>query len=179
MKFFQTDLAGALVIEPDIFRDQRGYFFESFRADRFKKYLGDMNFVQDNESKSTYGVLRGLHYQISPFEQSKLVRVVKGRIWDVIVDIRHGSDTFGRHIGVELSEDNKKMLFIPRGFAHGFVTLSDEAILTYKVDNYYSKGQERGIAYDDPDLNIDWKIKREDIVLSEKDRALPLLENYQ
>ncbi len=175
MNFIQAALPGVVIIEPSILRDERGYFFESFRADLFKKHLGDIIFVQDNESKSSYGVLRGLHYQILPFEQSKLVRVIKGKIWDVIVDIRNGSRTFGKHRGIELSEDNKKMLFIPRGFAHGFVTLSDEAILTYKVDNYYSKEHERGIVYNDSELNIDWKINTESIVLSEKDKALPQL----
>ena len=179
MNFIQADLQGVVIIEPDILIDERGYFFESFRDDLFKKHIGNINFVQDNESKSTYGVLRGLHYQIPPFDQSKLVRVVKGRIWDVIVDIRYGSDTFGKHIGVDLSEDNKKMWFIPRGFAHGFITLSDEAILTYKADNYYSKEHERGVAYNDPDLHIDWKIKDEEIVLSGKDKILPLLKDIQ
>ena len=138
MNFIQTEIPEVIIIEPKVFGDSRGYFLESFNKKEFERNIGKIDFVQDNESKSTYGVLRGLHYQLPPFAQSKLVRVIKGEVLDVAVDIRKGSPTFGKHVAVELSEENKKQLFIPRGFAHGFLTLSKEAIFTYKVDNYYA-----------------------------------------
>ncbi len=173
MNFIKTNLEGLFIIEPKIFNDTRGYFFESFRKDIFEEKIGNINFVQDNESYSTYGSLRGLHYQLPPFAQSKLVRVVKGKVLDVAVDLRENSKTFGESFSVELSEENKKQFFLPRGFAHGFVTLSDYAIFQYKVDNYYSKESEAGIIFDDHILNIDWKVEKEKIIISEKDKILP------
>jgi dTDP-4-dehydrorhamnose 3,5-epimerase len=176
MKFIKTDIADIIIIEPDVFTDERGYFVETFREDKLEEEIGhSIDFVQDNESKSTYGVLRGLHFQLPPFAQSKLVRVITGKILDVVVDIRKGSPTFGKYMSVELSGENKRMLFIPRGFAHGFVVLSEEVILAYKVDNYYSKESDRGIAYNDPILNIDWQIDANDLRLSAKDQMQPLL----
>lgn len=176
MKFIETEIPDVLIIEPKVFADERGYFFESYREDKLKEVLGySVDFVQDNESKSSYGVLRGLHYQLPPFAQSKLARVIKGEILDIAVDIRKGSPTFGKYVSVVLSEKNKKMLFIPRGFAHGFVVLSDEAILSYKVDNYYSQESDRGIAFNDPVINIDWQINMDAFQLSEKDKMQPLL----
>lgn len=171
MKFSRADIPDIIIIEPEIFIDERGYFYESFRQDKLNEFLKyDVNFCQDNESKSNYGVLRGLHYQKSPFAQAKLVRVIQGCVLDVAVDVRKDSPTFGRHISVELNELNKKQLFIPKGFAHGFVVLSDIAIVNYKVDNYYNKDFERGLAFDDTNLNIDWRIKREDLKISSKDK---------
>ena len=177
MNFINTDIPDVVIIEPKIFGDERGYFFESFRQDQFDKHIGQVNFIQDNESKSTFGVLRGLHYQLPPFAQSKLVRVIKGKVLDVAVDIREKSPTFGKHVAIELSEDNKRQLFIPRGFAHGFVSLSDEVIFSYKCDNYYNKESEASIMYNDETLNIDWKIKSEDISLSAKDKEHPNFDN--
>ena len=177
MKFSRAEIPDIIIIEPDVFTDERGYFFESFKQDELNDYLGYIiNFCQDNESESSYGVLRGLHYQLNPYAQSKLVRVIKGKVLDVSVDIRIGSPTFGKHLDVELSEENKKQLFIPKGFAHGFVVLSETAIFCYKVDNYYDKESERGIAYNDPNLEIDWKIKNEDLKISDKDIRLPSLK---
>ena len=176
MNFVRTDIKDVVIIEPKVFADGRGYFFESFRQDKLQEFLGyKINFCQDNESKSTKGVLRGLHYQLPPFAQTKLVRVIKGKVFDVAVDIRVGSPTFAKYVSVELSEENKKQLFIPRGFAHGFVVLSDEAIFAYKVDNYYSPECDRGIAFDDKSLGIDWLISRNELNLSAKDRAQPKL----
>ena len=170
MKFNRAEISDVIIIEPNVFKDDRGYFFESFRQNELNEFLGyNVNFCQDNESKSTYGVLRGLHYQELPYAQAKLVKVIQGSVLDVAVDIRKDSPTFGKHISVELNEQNKKQLFIPRGFAHGFVVLSDIAIVNYKVDNYYNKDFERGLAFDDPTLNIDWRIKREDFKISPKD----------
>ena len=170
MKFSRAEIPDVIIIEPDVFSDERGYFFESFKQNELNEFLGyDVNFCQDNESKSTYGVLRGLHYQEPPFEQAKLVRVIKGSVLDVAVDIRIGSPTFGKHVAVELSEENKKQLFIPRGFAHGFVVLSEISIFSYKVDNYYNIEFERGIAFDDKALDINWRIKKDDIKISHKD----------
>ncbi|MBD3276636.1 MAG: dTDP-4-dehydrorhamnose 3,5-epimerase [Candidatus Marinimicrobia bacterium] len=177
MQFTQGKLNDTWIIQPKVFQDDRGYFFESFRAENFRKHVGDIHFIQDNESKSTYGVLRGLHYQLPPFAQSKLVRVVEGKILDVAVDIRQSSDTFGRAESVELSAANKKQFFIPKGFAHGFVVLSETAIVQYKVDAYYSKEHERGIRYDDPELGIDWRIELDKVQLSEKDLGLPQLNS--
>ncbi len=170
MKFTRTKIRDIILCEPDVFGDDRGYFVETFRKDKLEEFLGyKIDFCQDNESKSTKGVLRGLHYQLAPYVQTKLVRVIKGRVLDVAVDIREGSKTFGQHIAVELTEENKKQLFIPRGFAHGFLVLSDEAIFTYKVDNYYSPECDRGIAYNDNDLNIDWGMHDKLLQLSDKD----------
>lgn len=158
-----------MILEPQIFGDERGYFFESFSQKKFNELVGETVFVQDNESKSSYGVVRGLHYQLPPYTQAKLVRVVKGCVLDVAVDLRRGSETFGRHVAVSLSEENKKQFFVPRGFAHGFAVLSEDAIFQYKCDNYYAPGHEAGIQFDDPELGIDWRIPREKMVLSEKD----------
>lgn len=176
MKFIKTDISDVIIIEPIVFSDDRGYFVETFRKDKLEEAIGySIDFVQDNESKSSYGVLRGLHFQLPPFAQSKLVRVIKGKILDIAVDIRKGSPTFGKYVSVELSEENKRMIFIPRGFAHGFVVLSDEAVFSYKVDNYYSKESDRGIAFDDPSLSIDWKIDADSLKLSSKDKIQLLL----
>ena len=170
MKFKRTIIPDVIIIEPELFGDIRGYFSETFRKDKLESFIGyKIKFVQDNESKSSYGVLRGLHYQMPPFAQTKLVRVIKGRVLDVAVDIRKGSPTFGKHVAVELSENNKKQLLVPRGFAHGFVVLSEEAIFTYKVDNYYNFESERGIAFNDNTLDIDWKINIKNPQLSSKD----------
>mgnify|MGYP000692885857 FL=1 len=174
----ETKLKDCFVLEPNIFNDNRGYFFESFNQDIFNKNIGqDINFVQDNESFSTKGVLRGLHFQSGAFAQSKLVRVIKGKVLDVAVDLRQGSSTFGEHVSVELSENNKKQFFVPRGFAHGFVVLSDSAIFSYKCDNYYNKESEKGIIYNDSNLNIDWLLPEKDLIVSEKDIVLPTMEN--
>lgn len=179
MNFIKTEIPGVIVIEPRIWLDERGYFFESFKDDLFRKNVGEINFVQDNESKSTYGTIRGLHYQIPPFAQSKLVRVVKGKILDVAVDIRRGSPTFLKHVAVELSEENKKQLFIPKGFAHGFSVLSGECVVNYKVDSYYKKEAERGIRFDDKTLNIDWKIDGKDIIVCERDKSFPSFDRAE
>jgi dTDP-4-dehydrorhamnose 3,5-epimerase len=175
MKVIETDIEGVVIIEPKVFSDERGYFFESFSQKEFEEKVCKTTFVQDNESKSTYGVLRGLHFQKMPYAQAKLVRVVKGLVLDIAVDIRKGSPTFGKHISTELSEENRLEFFVPRGFAHGFVVLSDEAVFQYKCDNYYAPQSEGGILWNDPTLNIDYKITMEDIILSEKDKSNPLL----
>ena len=165
-----------MVIEPKAHGDERGYFVETFRQDKFEDALGfKVNFVQDNESQSSKGVLRGLHFQLAPYAQSKLVRVIEGAVLDVAVDIRRGSPSFGQHVAVELSGVNKKQIFIPRGFAHGFAVLTDTATLAYKVDNYYSPECDRGLAFDDIDLNIDWRLTREQLLLSDKDIQQPRL----
>lgn len=177
MNIIKTDIPDVVVIEPKVFGDNRGYFFESFSERDFAAAIREVKFVQDNESLSCYGVLRGLHFQRPPHAQSKLVRVVKGRVLDVAVDIRRGSPTFGRHVAVELSEENHRQLFIPRGFAHGFAVLSDEAVFQYKCDSYYAPQSEGAIAWNDPDLGIDWMIPEEDVKLSEKDRRHPLLKD--
>lgn len=177
MNIIQTEIEGVLIIEPRIFQDSRGYFFESFNQNEFEERLCPVKFVQDNESKSCRGVVRGLHFQKGEYAQSKLVRVVKGRVLDVAVDIRPGSKTFGKHVAVEISEDDHRQLFIPRGFAHGFSVLSDEVIFQYKCDNYYRPESEGAIAWDDPDLAIDWKIQEDAIILSEKDRHHPKLRD--
>jgi len=170
MRFSRAEISDVIIIEPKVFSDERGYFFESFKQNELNEFLGyDVNFCQDNESKSTYGVLRGLHYQEPPFAQAKLVRVIQGSVLDVAVDIRQDSPTFGKHVAVELSEENKKQLFIPRGFAHGFVVLSENAIFWYKVDNYYNGEFEKGIAYNDPNIGINWKLKS-NLIISERDR---------
>ena len=177
MKVIETDIEGVVIIEPKVFADERGYFFESFSQKEFEEKVCKTTFVQDNESKSTYGVLRGLHFQMMPYAQSKLVRVVKGSVLDIAVDIRKGSPTFGKHVATVLSEENKMQFFVPRGFAHGFVVLSDEAIFQYKCDNYYSPQSEGGIMWNDPALNIDWQIPMEDFILSDKDKKNPLLSD--
>ncbi len=170
MNIIKTDIEGVVIIEPKVFGDSRGYFFESYSQRDFNSLVGEVNFVQDNESKSCYGVIRGLHFQKPPFEQSKLVRVVKGKVLDVAVDIREGSPTFGKHVAVELSEENHRQLFIPRGFAHGFSVLSEEAVFQYKCDNFYAPEYEGAIAWDDPALGIDWRIPVDKVIISEKDK---------
>ena len=169
MKYIETDIKGVWIIEPKVFDDARGYFMEAWKKEEFKAHVGMVDFVQDNESKSSYGVLRGLHYQKGDASQAKLVRVIKGRVVDVAVDIRKSSPTFGKHVMVELSEANKRQLFIPRGFAHGFLVLSDEAVFTYKVDNVYAPQQEASIRWNDEALGIQWPIDPKDVVTSEKD----------
>lgn len=178
MKFIRTHIQDVIIIEPQVFEDERGYFFETFRADTLEEFLGHpIHFCQDNESKSSYGVLRGLHYQIPPFAQTKLVRVIKGSVLDVAVDIRRGSPTFGKYVAVELNDKNKRQLFIPRGFAHGYVVCEDDTIFAYKVDNYYSPDHERGIAFNDEDVQIDWKLPADSLILSSKDKRLPALKD--
>ncbi len=172
MVFTKTDIPEVVIIETKVFKDARGYFFESFNQKEFEENIGEINFLQDNESKSTKGVLRGLHFQKPPFAQAKLVRCIKGRVIDVAVDIRVGSPTYGQHVAVELSEENKKQLFVPRGFAHGFAVLSEEAIFAYKVDNWYAPEYDSGIQWNDNDLRIDWRIELDEVQLSEKDKVL-------
>lgn len=170
MEYLKTEIEGVYVLEPRVFRDARGYFFESWRQTDFDQHIGrHVEFIQDNESKSSYGVLRGLHYQKGEYSQAKLVRVIRGRVLDVAVDIRKSSPTFGKYVAVELSEDNKRQLFIPRGFAHGFLVLSDEAVFTYKVDNVYAPQHEASIRWNDKDINIEWPISADDVLTSEKD----------
>ena len=173
MEIRELELPGTFLIKPRVFEDGRGHFFESFNQDQFKQQGLDLSFVQDNQSLSHRGVLRGLHFQNPPFAQGKLIRVIKGKVLDVAVDIREDSKTFGDYISVVLSADNKKQLFVPRGFAHGFVVLSEEAIFSYKCDNYYYKNAEAGIIYNDSDLNIDWALTKEELLVSEKDIELP------
>ena len=174
MKFIKTNIPDVILCEPTVIKDERGYFFESFKKEMFEKFIGsEVNFCQDNEAKSTKGVLRGLHYQLPPFAQSKLVSVISGKALDIAVDIRKGSATFGQHVAVELSGENKRQLFVPAGFAHGYVVLSDEAIFSYKVDNYYHKESERGIIFNDPELQIDWKLPLKELIISEKDKIQP------
>lgn len=177
MNVIQTEIPGVVIIEPRIFGDSRGYFFESFSERDFCANVKEVKFVQDNESKSCYGVIRGLHFQKPPHAQSKLVRVVKGRVLDVAVDVRKGSPTFGKHVAVELTEDNHRQFFIPRGFAHGFAVLSKEAVFQYKCDNYYAPQSEGAIAWNDPALGIDWGVPVDKAVLSEKDIKHPLLKD--
>lgn len=177
MNVIKTDIEGLVVLEPRVFGDSRGYFFESFNARTFEEAVGNVNFVQDNESKSSYGVVRGLHFQKPPHAQAKLVRVVKGKVMDVAVDLRKGSPTFGKYVAVELSEDNHRQVFIPRGFAHGFSVLSDEVIFQYKCDNYYAPESEGAVAWDDPDLAIDWRVPADKVLLSEKDKKHPFLKD--
>jgi dTDP-4-dehydrorhamnose 3,5-epimerase len=172
MTFSETTIKGVWIIEPKVFTDLRGYFMEAFKQSEFEKHIGKINFIQDNESQSGYGVLRGLHYQLPPFEQSKLVRVIQGKVLDVAVDIRRHSPTFGKHVAVELSAENKRQLFVPRGMAHGFLVLEDHTVFTYKVDNVYAPHAERGIRFDDPDIGINWPLPAEKLVLSAKDRLL-------
>lgn len=184
MEVIKTEIEGVVIIEPRIFKDDRGYFYESFSQREFQEKVCRTTFVQDNQSMSTYGVVRGLHFQKPPYSQSKLVRCIKGAVLDVAVDIRKGSPTFGKHVAVELTGENHRQFFIPRGFAHGFAVLSDQAIFQYKCDNFYNKESEGAIAWDDPELAIDWRIPAPSIILSEKDRqskgiaSAPFLFDY-
>lgn len=178
MNVIETGIAGVLVLEPRVFKDARGYFMESFRSQHLADLGIENAFIQDNESQSTYGVLRGLHYQVFPFAQTKLVRVVQGEVLDVAVDIRPGSTTYGKHVGVILSAENKKQLLIPAGFAHGYAVLSKKATFVYKCDAYYSQSHEGGIRFDDPNLGIDWKLPKADMLVSDKDWALPYLGEH-
>lgn len=179
MKITTTAIVGVVILEPEVFGDERGYFFESFSQREFEEKVCKTTFVQDNESSSRYGVLRGLHFQKPPHAQAKLVRVVKGKVLDIAVDIRKGSPTFGHHVSIELSGENKRQLFIPRGFAHGFAVLSDEVVFQYKCDNYYVPHSEDGILWNDPALGIDWKLPEEDVILSEKDKKNVLLNELK
>jgi dTDP-4-dehydrorhamnose 3,5-epimerase len=180
MQFTRLSIPDVVLCEPQVFGDDRGYFVETFREDKLDDFLGfKIDFCQDNESKSSYGILRGLHYQLAPFSQTKLVRVIQGAVLDVAVDIREGSPTFGQHVAVELTAENKKQLLVPRGFAHGFVVLSKEAIFAYKVDNYYSPECDRGILFDDKKLGIDWKINVDQLQLSPKDIKQPLFTDAE
>ncbi len=179
MTYTETPIPGVWIIEPKVFKDARGYFMEAFKQEEFDAHVGRTVFIQDNESRSSKGVLRGLHLQAAPYAQAKLVRVIKGRVLDVAVDLRKDSPTFAQHVAVELSDENKRQLFIPRGFAHGFHVLSDEAIFTYKVDNIYMPSAEQGIRYDDPTIGIDWQIDAdEQLNLSEKDLKAPFLSSF-
>tara|TARA_B110000967_G_scaffold205340_1_gene249694 strand:+ start:753 stop:1298 length:546 start_codon:yes stop_codon:yes gene_type:complete len=174
----ETKLKGCFIIEPQVFKDNRGYFFESFNQNRFNELIGEhVNFVQDNESFSTQGVLRGLHFQTGEFAQAKLIRVIQGRVLDVVVDIRKDSPTFSKHFSIELSEGNKTQLFVPIGFAHGFIVLSETVIVSYKCDNFYNSAHEEGIIYNDKDLNIDWQLDEKEFLISEKDLTLPTFLN--
>jgi dTDP-4-dehydrorhamnose 3,5-epimerase len=178
MNLLRTFIPDVVIIEPTVFGDERGYFVETFRQDKLDKFLGyKINFIQDNESKSSVGVLRGLHYQLPPAAQTKLVRVIKGSVLDVAVDIRKGSPTFGQHVAVELSEHNKRQLLVPRGFAHGFAVLENDTVFAYKVDNYYSPENDRGIAFNDPNLGINWMTDTTQLQLSGKDTKQPSLAN--
>ena len=175
----KTEIPGVLIIEPKVFGDDRGYFMESFNAREFAEKTGiDVTFVQDNESKSRFGVLRGLHFQLPPFTQSKLVRVVKGKVLDVAVDIRKGSPTYGKYVTCEMTEENKRQFFVPKGFAHGFCVLSDEAVFQYKCDDFYHPEAEGAIAWDDPDIAIQWPVEVEKVILSEKDKHHPYLKDF-
>lgn len=180
MNFIRCEIPDVVIIEPLVHGDDRGYFMEIFRQDKLEDFLGfKLNFCQDNESKSSYGVLRGLHYQLPPFSQTKLVRVIEGIVLDIAVDIRKGSKTFGQHVSVELTGENKRQVFIPRGFAHGFIVLSEYATFAYKVDNYYAPSHDRGIAFDDPAIGIDWVAEREKLKLSKKDTTQSLLKDAE
>lgn len=179
MNFIKTEIPGLIILEPKLFKDKRGYFLESYNQKEFESFIGNVNFLQDNESKSTYGVLRGLHFQKPPFTQAKLVRCIMGRILDVVVDLRTGSPTFGRYMSLELSANDKRQLFIPKGFAHGFVVLSKEAVFSYKVDNFYSPLHDSGIVWNDPRFGINWKVPVNKIIVSEKDRKLKLLSEIE
>ena len=179
MDYKETKIKGVFIIEPKVFQDARGYFMEAWKQAEFDEHVGRTVFIQDNESKSSFGVLRGLHYQKGDASQAKLVRVIKGKVLDVAVDIRKSSPTFGQHVMVELSEENKRQFFIPRGFAHGFLVLSDEAIFTYKVDNPYAPQCDAGIRWNDPDLGIEWPIDPAQVLTSEKDLKQPLLKDAE
>lgn len=172
MNIINTNIEGLVIVEPNVFKDERGYFMETYKSSNFNKLFGKIDFVQDNESKSTKGVLRGLHFQNPPYAQSKLVRCIKGEILDIVLDLRKNSITYGKIESTILSEVNKRQLFIPRGFAHGFIVLSDSAIFSYKVDNFYNRNSDNGVLWNDKDLNIDWKINKSDIIVSDKDCKL-------
>lgn len=177
MPFQTCNLKGLVIVEPTVFDDSRGYFFEAYNQQQFIQNGIDSHFVQDNQSRSSYGVIRGLHYQLNPFAQAKLVRVLEGKILDVAVDIRKGSPSYGHHFSIELSSENKKQLFIPDGFAHGFSVLSETAVVLYKCNSFYNKESEGGIRFDDPELKIDWKVNAANAIVSDKDKMLPLLSN--
>ena len=179
MDYIKTDIEGVFIIEPQVFNDARGYFMEAWKQNEFNEHIRKVDFIQDNESKSSFGVLRGLHFQKGEASQAKLVRVIKGKVLDVAVDIRKSSPTFGQHVMVELSEDNKRQFFIPRGFAHGFLVLSDEAIFTYKVDNPYAPQAEAGIRWNDPELGLHWPIDPAQVKTSEKDLKQPFLKDAE
>ena len=180
MTYIETEISGVWIIEPKVFKDARGYFMEAWKKAEFEEHIGKVEFVQDNESCSSKGVLRGLHYQLAPYSQSKLVRVIKGCVLDVAVDLRKGSPTFGRYVAVELSDENKRQFFIPQGFAHGFHVMSEEAVFTYKVDIPYMPDHERGLRFDDPEVGVDWKIADPSVLnLSDKDRNAPLLRDAE
>jgi len=179
MKFVNTPIEGLVIIEPTLFGDDRGYFSESYNKKKFEKAIGKISFVQDNESKSSKGVLRGLHFQKPPYAQAKLVRCIEGKVLDVAVDIRDGSETYGQYVSVELTGENKKQVFIPRGFAHGFLVLSESAIFAYKVDNSYAPTHDAGIRWDDPTLNIRWGVNERDVLVSEKDVKLPFFLEFE
>lgn len=179
MEYRKTEIDGVYILEPRVFNDARGYFFEAWKKEEFEEHVGKVDFIQDNESKSSYGVLRGLHYQKGNYSQAKLVRVIKGKVLDVAVDIRKSSPTFGKHVMVELSDENKRQFFIPRGFAHGFLVLSDEAVFTYKVDNVYAPQHEASIRWNDEDINIQWPIDIKDVVTSEKDLKASSLKDAE
>lgn len=178
MKYIKTDIEGVFIIEPKVFNDARGYFMETFKQEDFEKEIGKFTFVQDNESKSSRGVTRGLHFQRGEWSQAKLVRVIKGRVVDVAVDLRHASPTFGHHVMVELSEENKRQFFVPRGFAHGFQVLSDEAIFCYKVDNVYAPAAEGSLRYNDPALAIEWPLAQDEVLTSPKDLEAPFFDEH-
>jgi dTDP-4-dehydrorhamnose 3,5-epimerase len=179
MKFVNTPIEGLVIIEPTVFGDDRGYFLESYKKKEFEKAIGEISFVQDNESKSSKGVLRGLHFQKPPYAQAKLVRCIEGKVLDVAVDIREGSETFGQHVTIELTGENKKQVFIPRGFAHGFLVLSESAIFAYKVDNSYAPTHDVGIRWDDSLLNIQWGVSESEVLVSEKDAKLPFFSEFE
>ena len=179
MKFVNTPIEGLVIIEPTVFEDDRGYFLESYNKKKLEEAIGKISFVQDNESKSSKGVLRGLHFQKPPYAQAKLVRCIEGKVLDVAVDIRDGSETYGKHVSVELSGENKKQVFIPRGFAHGFLVLSNTAIVSYKVDKSYAPANDAGIRWDDPTLNILWGVSESEVLVSEKDAKLPFFSEFE
>lgn len=179
MNITKTDFENLIIIEPHIFEDARGYFFESYNKNKLNKAIGNIEFVQDNQSKSTKGTIRGLHYQLAPFDQSKLIRVLDGVIYDVVVDLRKKSPTYGKHFGIELSCKNKKQFFIPKGFAHGFSVLSNTATVLYKTDSFYHPESERGINFNDPELKIDWKTDTNNAIVSTKDKVLPLFKEAE
>lgn len=176
MNYIETEIPGVWILEPKVFSDERGYFMETFKKADFESHIGQVNFIQDNESKSSRGVLRGLHYQEGDFAQAKLVRAIRGTVLDVAVDIRKNSSTFGKYVMVELSEENKRQFFIPRGFAHGFLVLSDIAVFSYKVDNVYTPSSERTLYYKDPDIAIQWPLEEKELILSEKDKKATFLK---
>jgi dTDP-4-dehydrorhamnose 3,5-epimerase len=178
MEIVKTSIEGLVIIQPKVFEDERGYFMESYKESFIKESFPDIHFIQDNESKSSYGVLRGLHFQKPPFEQTKLVRVIQGKVLDVAVDLRLGSPTFGKHVSIELSDENKLQFLIPKGFAHGFLVLSETAIFSYKVDNIYNNSSDSGIAFNDNDLKIQWPIPEKDLIISKKDSSLKSFKDY-